>query len=111
MEVKPQNIITTPSGKKVLDFGQNLVGWLRIERDIPGNGDLLIRHAEVMEHGELGTRPLRTAKQQTLVKLGGGSTKGYEPRFTFYGFRYRCPVLPTLTPSRQTSLGHVKWES
>lgn len=87
MEIKPREIITTPSGKKVLDFGQNLVGWLRIETDIPGQGELLIRHAEVMEHQELGTRPLRSAKAQTLIKLGGTGTKGYEPKFTFYGFR------------------------
>ena len=100
MEVKAHNIITTPSGKKVLDFGQNLVGWLRIETDIPGNGELLIRHAEVMEHGELGTRPLRSAKAQTLIKLGGISTKGYEPKFTFYGFRYvvRSQISPEFHP-------------
>lgn len=93
MEVKARDIITTPSGKKVLDFGQNVVGWLRIETDLPGNGEVLIRHAEVMEHGELGTRPLRSAKAQTLIKLGGVGTKAYEPKFTFYGFRYVCVVM------------------
>jgi alpha-L-rhamnosidase len=86
MELKAQQIITTPSGKKVLDFGQNLVGWLRVNIDIPSVGTVLIRHAEVMEHEELGTRPLRTARAQALIYLGG-STKNYEPKFTFYGFR------------------------
>lgn len=88
MEIKPIEVITTPAGKKVLDFGQNVVGWLRIEKDLPGDDgkELLIRHAEVLEHGELGTRPLRTAKAQDIIILGG-STKGYEPRFTFHGFR------------------------
>lgn len=88
MEIKPTKIITTPKGKKVLDFGQNMVGWLRIENNIPGKEgeELLIKHAEVMEHEELGTRPLRTAKARDIIKLGG-KTKGYEPRFTFHGFR------------------------
>jgi alpha-L-rhamnosidase len=88
MEIKPTKIITTPKGKKVLDFGQNLVGWLRIEKDIPGKEgeELLIKHAEVMEHEELGTRPLRTATARDIIKLGG-KTKGYEPTFTFHGFR------------------------
>lgn len=86
LELKPREIITTPSGKKVLDFGQNLAGWLRINIDIPGTRILTIRHAEVLEHGELGLRPLRTAKAQTVIHLGG-KTHGYEPRFTFYGFR------------------------
>ena len=89
LEIKAKELITTPSGKKILDFGQNVVGWLRIEIDIPGKvGDeVLIRHAEVLEHGELGTRPLRTAEAREIIKLGG-RTKGYEPSFTFHGFRY-----------------------
>lgn len=87
MEVKPKSLIVTPRGNKVLDFGQNLVGWLRIETDIPGTGQIVIRHAEVMEHGELGTRPLRTAQARTVITLGGQSVKGYEPRFSWYGFR------------------------
>ncbi|KAL3459560.1 bacterial alpha-L-rhamnosidase-domain-containing protein [Aspergillus heterothallicus] len=89
MELKPKEIIVTPSGKKILDFGQNFVGWLRIEKDIAGKpGEtLVIRHAEVLEHGELGTRPLRTAKATYTVKLGG-RTRGLETKYTFYGFRY-----------------------
>jgi alpha-L-rhamnosidase len=85
-EIKAIETITTQSGKMVLDFGQNMVGWLRIDEDIKGQGELLIRHAEVMEHGELGTRPLRTAKAEVRIRLGG-KTKGYEPKFTFFGFR------------------------
>lgn len=87
-EVKPIELITTPSGKTVVDFGQNLVGWPRINTDLKGNGDgeLVIRHAEVLEDGELGTRPLRGAKATTKIKLGG-KTSGWEPTFTFYGFR------------------------
>jgi alpha-L-rhamnosidase len=46
---------------------------------------VVISHAEVLEDGELGTRPLREAKATTTIKLGG-PTKGWEPKFTFYGF-------------------------
>lgn len=91
-EIKAVEAITTKSGKIVLDFGQNLVGWLRIDEDIKGDGELLIRHAEVMEHGELGTRPLRSAKADIRIKLGG-QTKGYEPKFTFFGFRYVLKLI------------------
>ncbi|ORY26975.1 bacterial alpha-L-rhamnosidase-domain-containing protein [Naematelia encephala] len=89
LEIKPLEIITTPSGKKVLNFGQNLVGWLRLEKDLAGKaGDkVVIRHAEVLEHGELGTRPLRTARATDEIILGG-PTKGWEPKFTFHGFQY-----------------------
>lgn len=89
MEIEPIELITTPKGKKVLDFGQNLVGWLKVLVDIKGErGDtVVIRHAEVLEHGELGTRPLRTAKAENIIHLGG-KTKGYESSFSWYGFRY-----------------------
>jgi alpha-L-rhamnosidase len=88
LEVKPKEVITTKSGKKVLDFGQNLVGWVRIDKDFAAKeGSIKIRHAEVMEHGELGVRPLRTAKATDEIILGG-KTKGWEPKFTFHGFRY-----------------------
>lgn len=85
-ELKAVEIITTPSGKTILDFGQNLVGWLRWNKQIDGTGTVTIAHAEVLEHGELGTRPLRYAKATDHVKLGG-NTQGYEPKFTFHGFR------------------------
>ncbi|OCF35835.1 alpha-L-rhamnosidase [Kwoniella heveanensis BCC8398] len=85
-EVKPVEVITTPSGKKVLDFGQNLVGWVRIDKELQGK-ELYIRTAEVLEHGELGTRPLRTAEPNDRIILGG-KVKGWEPKFTFHGFRY-----------------------
>ncbi|KPM41347.1 hypothetical protein AK830_g5202 [Neonectria ditissima] len=72
MELRPKEINTTPSGKKILDFGQNFVGWLRFERDIPGKPgqSIVIRHAEVMENGELGTRPLRSA-QASYAEING----------------------------------------
>jgi alpha-L-rhamnosidase len=56
-------ILTAPSGALIADFGQNLVGWvrLRVRNASPGER-VTIRHAEVLEHGELGTRPLRSAK-------------------------------------------------
>lgn len=87
--VKPIELITTPSGKKVLDFGQNLVGFARITKAPPSNVILTLRHAEVMEHEELGVRPLRVCKATDVIKVGNGSDAvGYEPKFTFHGFRY-----------------------
>ena len=82
-------IITSPSGKTLVDFGQNLVGWLRLRLpDAPAGTEITVRHAEVLEHGELGTRPLRKAAQTDVVILDGNGPRVYEPRFTFHGFRY-----------------------
>jgi len=49
--------------------------------------ELVLRGAEVLEHKELGTRPLRNARAVDRIVLGGPS-RIWEPRFTFHGFRY-----------------------
>ncbi|WP_406439912.1 glycoside hydrolase family 78 protein [Streptomyces sp. NBC_01613] len=84
----PVDVITTPSGKTVLDFGQNLVGRLRIRVSGPAGHTVTLRHAEVLEHGELGIRPLRVARATDTYTLAGHGVETYEPRFTFHGFRY-----------------------
>ena len=47
-----------------------------------------MRHAEVLENGELGTRPLRAAKATDRYVLKGAAEEVLEPAFTFHGFRY-----------------------
>ena len=58
-ELPVKEITTSPSGKTLVDFGQNLVGWIRVRVQGAEGAEVSIRHAEVLEHGELGTRPLR----------------------------------------------------
>ncbi|KAF4493537.1 hypothetical protein FAGAP_10336 [Fusarium agapanthi] len=48
-EVKPQRFFKSASGKQLVDFGQNLVGWLRLNVDGPKNTTIRLRHAEVLE--------------------------------------------------------------
>ncbi|UFU03047.1 glycoside hydrolase family 78 protein [Ruania suaedae] len=86
-EVAVAEVITTPAGKTVLDFGQNLVGRLRVRVRGPEGHVITLRHAEVLEHGELGVRPLRYAKATDTV-VCSGSQDVVEPEFTFHGFRY-----------------------
>lgn len=87
-ELPVVEVITTPSGRTVLDFGQNLVGRLRIRVDGQAGQVVTLRHAEVLEHGELGTRPLRAAAATDRYTLAGGGIEEWEPEFTFHGFRY-----------------------
>ncbi|OXG30253.1 alfa-L-rhamnosidase [Cryptococcus neoformans Ze90-1] len=89
LEVSVKDVINTPSGETVLDFGQNLVGWVRI-RSLPSSGGkLVLSHAEVLENGKLGRRPLRTARAQDSIYYGPEQAgQGWEPKFTFHGFRY-----------------------
>ncbi|WP_108249369.1 alpha-L-rhamnosidase [Planctomonas deserti] len=87
-EVLPVAVLTTPSGARVLDLGQNLVGRLRIRVSGRAGDTVTMRTAEVMQDGEIYTRPLRTAKSRDLYTLAGRDIEEWEPRFTFHGFRY-----------------------
>lgn len=81
------DVLATPSGGTILDFGQNLVGRLRVRLRGDAGARVTIRHAEVLEDGELSLRPLRNAAATATFDLSGGDDV-LESRFSFYGFRY-----------------------
>ncbi|HWL44866.1 MAG TPA: family 78 glycoside hydrolase catalytic domain [Ilumatobacter sp.] len=88
-EVQPVATTTSPSGRTIVDFGQNLVGWVRLRVHGPAGTEVTVRHAEVLEDGELCTRILRTAAAtDRYVLRGDPAGESWEPRFTFHGFRY-----------------------
>jgi alpha-L-rhamnosidase len=87
-EVAPITIFTSPSGRTLVDFGQNLVGWVQLTVQGPAGQTITLRHAEVLENGELGTRPLRVAAATDRYTLRGEGVETYAPGFTFHGFRY-----------------------
>jgi alpha-L-rhamnosidase len=86
--VAPATILTSPSGRTVVDFGQNLVGRLRLTVQGVAGQTITLHHAEVLEGGELCTRPLRLAQATDRYTLRGDGIETWEPRFTFHGFRY-----------------------
>ncbi|NMO56229.1 family 78 glycoside hydrolase catalytic domain [Actinoplanes sp. TBRC 11911] len=89
----PVRAITTVPAQTItdgtlVDFGQNLVGWVRLKVTGTAGQEITVRHAEVLENGELGTRPLRTAKATDTYVLAGTGETVLEPSLTFHGFRY-----------------------
>ncbi|MFE5407590.1 family 78 glycoside hydrolase catalytic domain [Microbacterium sp. NPDC056569] len=114
----PVAVSRTGSGRVLLDFGQNVVGRLRLRVRGPRGTVVTVRHAEVLEGAfdegaELALRPLRRASATDAFTLAGtaraepphpfverarndaGETprtndepEVFEPRFTFHGFRY-----------------------
>ncbi len=86
--VAPTQILTSPSGKTILDFGQNVVGKLRLSAQGSAGHTITLRYAEVLEHGELSIRPLRFARVTDHYTLKGEGVETWEPRFTYHGFRY-----------------------
>ncbi|MDO7882627.1 alpha-L-rhamnosidase [Antiquaquibacter soli] len=75
------------SGALMVDFGQNLVGWLKLVVQGPSGRVIRVRHAEVLEGEALAIRPLRSALATDEFILSGGLDE-FEPTFTLHGFRY-----------------------
>ncbi len=87
-EIAPRSIASDDSGRHIVDFGQNLTGWLRLSLGGPAGAHVRIRHGEVLAaDGTLYTENLRTARQTDEFTTGGG-LEVLEPRFTLHGFRY-----------------------
>lgn len=86
---KPVKIITTPKGEKIIDFGQNLVGWVRVTVKGHAGDSIRISHAEVLDKpGNFYTENLRAAKAQNIYILNDNEKHTFEPQFTWQGFRY-----------------------
>jgi len=85
----PVKILKTPAGDQVIDFGQNLVGWVRMKVTGSAGDSVILSHAEVLDReGNFYIANLRAAKAQDTYVLKGDGEEYFEPRFTWHGFRY-----------------------
>lgn len=88
-QLEQVKIFTTPKGERVIDFGQNLVGWVEVRVSGQAGDTVRLKHAEVLDKdGNFYTENLRPAKQTNTYILKGGGEEFFEPHFTFQGFRY-----------------------
>ena len=88
-ELPVKELLITPKGETVLDFGQNLTG--RVEFRAAGSrGDMIrLKCFEVLDdQGNVYTDNLRKAKQEITYIPGDYGQQVYHPYFTFQGFRY-----------------------
>jgi alpha-L-rhamnosidase len=85
---KPCEVIHTPKGEIVLDFGQNMTGYVSFTLTVPKGEKVVIDHAEILDYeGNFYNENYRSAKAQ-IVYIGDGEKHTWKPEFTFYGFRY-----------------------
>lgn len=81
-------LIITPKGEKVLDFGQEVTGYVEFTAREKAGAKIRIKHFETLDkYGCVYTDNLRRAKQEVNVVCPGKEFT-FKPRFTFYGFRY-----------------------
>ncbi|MFK4762269.1 family 78 glycoside hydrolase catalytic domain [Microbacterium sp. ZW T5_45] len=86
-ELTPVTIDRRGDDRVLLDFGQNHSGRLRLHLPAAPGVEVVIRHAEVLQDGELYRRTLRHAAAEDRVILSDVATT-WEPRGTIHGFRY-----------------------
>ena len=88
MELAPQKI-TKHGDSWIVDFGQNMVGHVRLVARGSAGTAITVNHAEILNpDGSLYTANLRVARSMDTFILGGTGREVFEPHFTFHGFRY-----------------------
>lgn len=88
METFPvREVIHTPAGETVLDFGQNFAGHVVCTQDIPRGVTMTLEFGEILQGGNFYHDNYRSA-QSRFVYVSDGEHRVIRPRFTFFGFRY-----------------------
>lgn len=82
-----QEVITTPAGETVLDFGQNFAGFPEFDADFPAGTKITLDFGEILQQGNFYRGNYRDARSQ-LEYTSNGARETVRPRFTFFGFRY-----------------------
>jgi alpha-L-rhamnosidase len=88
-ELPAHTITESRPGAYTIDFGQNMVGWVRLKVSGRAGQKVMVRHGEMLNpNGTLYTSNLRGANATDVYYLHGEGTETLEPCFTFHGFRY-----------------------
>jgi len=81
--------VLATDNRTLLNFSQNISGWVQLVVEGKKGDVITVRHAEVLEPGpKLHTAALRTAKATDVYVLGHDGVSVLEPAFTFHGFQY-----------------------
>ena len=84
----PVSHTVTPKGERIIDFGQNLTGYVEITVDSKEGEVVSLSFAEILDKdGNFYTANYRSAKSRYIYICKEGR-QTYKPRFTFMGFRY-----------------------
>ena len=82
-----QEVIHTPAGETVLDFGQNFTGYVEYTAAFPAGTRITLDHGEILQGGNFYNDNYRTAKAQ-MIYVSDGRKETVRAHFTYFGFRY-----------------------
>lgn len=84
----PIEVIRTPKGETVVDFGQNMTGYVELRIQAPRGSRVVFHHAEVLDRdGNFYNDNYRSARNEMTYVCSGGEDV-FKPTYSFQGFRY-----------------------
>ena len=92
---KPVKITEAPSGKYILDFGQNIAGYIAFTAQCAEGQKLTLRFGEMIgSDGELSLKNIQCATKKRATPLqkveytAKEGVNGYKTKFAIFGFQY-----------------------
>ena len=109
----PGKLLTTPNGETVIDFGQNLAGYVEFRLRAHAGETIVLTHGETLD--ENGNFTQENFQDRKRHKEGGTNQRVtytcregenlYKPKFTIWGFRYaKVETSIDLTDAEFTSI-------
>lgn len=86
-KLPPKELIHTPAGETVLDFGQNFAGFVSFHAALPKGTRVKLECAEILQNGNFYHKNYRDVKSE-FVYVSDGRKEDVRAHFTFFGFRY-----------------------
>ena len=81
------HLLHSAKNEIILDFKQNIVGFVRYRGDLHYGQKLVLYHGEILQNKSFYNKNYRSAKAIANY-TSDGVNRNYEPKFTYYGFRY-----------------------
>ncbi len=85
--IAAKEIIHTPAGETVIDFGQNHAGIMSFNADFPAGTRVTFETAEILQEGNFYHDNYRDA-EALFTYVSDGRKEEVRPHFTYYGYRY-----------------------
>ena len=86
--ISGKKLIETPEGDLLIDFEQEVTGYVEFTLDAKAGDEIVLRHGEVLDkNGNFYNDNYRSAKAEIRYTCKDGC-QTWHPQLTFFGFRY-----------------------
>ncbi|HUC82201.1 MAG TPA: family 78 glycoside hydrolase catalytic domain, partial [Flavisolibacter sp.] len=109
--IKPVSIKQLSPAKYILDMGQNMAGWIKMNVSGKRGQKVQLRFAESLQaNGELYMANLRDAIVTDVYTVKGEGIESWSPSFVYHGFRYVEVTGYPGTPKTDDFIGEVVYD-